>query len=106
METQALDAVERSQRIVKLRDRYLAEAADIGPNGVRLVDLVCESPLLTTKPVEERLGVARPTALRLLRRLEERGVMSELEPGARGQRRYLATAMMDALASTRVSRAG
>jgi Fic family protein len=105
METQALDAVARSRRIIELRDLYLAEAADVGPNGARLVDLVCESPFLTTKPVEERLGVARPTALRLLRRLEERGVLTALEPGPRGQRRYLARAMMDALAA-RVSRAG
>jgi Mn-dependent DtxR family transcriptional regulator len=73
-------------------------------NGVALVDLVCESPLVTTRLVEERLGVSRPTAVRLLRQLAERGVLSEGRSGIRGQRRYVARELMRAMTDSRVSR--
>lgn len=89
--TEALDAVGRARQIIELRGRYLGAAASLGTaNAVALVDLICENPVVTTRSIENRLGVSRPTALRLLRRLEERGVLSEREAGARGQRRYVA----------------
>jgi predicted transcriptional regulator len=66
-------------------------------NGLALVDLVCENPLVTTRLVEERLGVSRPTAVRLLRQLGERGVLSEGKSGIRGQRRYVARELMAAV---------
>ena len=100
VQTQAEDAVRRARRIIEIRERYLRAAATMGTaNGPAVVDLICESPVATTRLVEERLGVSRPTALRLLRQLEERGVLSEGNQGARGQRRYVArklfAAMMD-----------
>jgi Fic family protein len=89
--TEATDAVERARRIFELRDRYLEAAASLGTaNAFSLVDLICENPVVTTHSIENRLGVSRPTALRLLRRMEERGVLREQEAGARGQRRYVA----------------
>lgn len=97
--TQARDAVDRAQRIVALRERYREQAAGIGgPNALAAIELICENPILTTRSIEDRLDVSRPTALRLLRRLEERGVLAERDPGARGQRRYVATEMLDAMA--------
>jgi len=98
IETQASDAVSRAERIISLRERYRAMAATMGTaNGVALVDLVCENPLVTTRLAEERLGVSRPTAVRLLRQLEERGVLSEGRSGLRGQRRYVARELMEAV---------
>jgi Fic family protein len=98
VETQASDAVSRADRIIELRERYRGVAATMGTaNGVALVDLVCENPLVTTRLVEEQLGVSRPTAVRLLRHLEERGVLSEGRSGARGQRRYVARELMAAV---------
>jgi len=98
VETQASDAVSRAERIIELRERYRGMAATMGTaNGVALVDLVCESPLVTTRLVEERLGVSRPTAVRLLRQLEARGVLSEGRSGLRGQRRYVARELMEAV---------
>ncbi len=91
VESEAADAVGRAQQIVELRDRYLRVAASLGTaNAVALVDLICENPVVTTRSIENRLGVSRPTALRLLRRMKERGVLSEQEAGPRGQRRYVA----------------
>ena len=99
VQTQAADAVHRAQRIVDLREQYRQAATAIGTaNAMALVDLICENPTVTTKSIEGRLGVSRPTALRLLRRMEEKGVLREGEEGVRGQRRYVAPAMMDAIA--------
>jgi len=92
---EATDAVGRAERIVALRDRYLGVAASLRTaNAIALVDLICENPVVTTRAIESRLGVSRPTALRLLRRMEERGVLSEQEAGARGQRRYVARELL------------
>jgi len=97
--TQADDAVARAQQIIELRERYRQAAVAVGtPNAVALVELICENPVVTTRSIEDRLGVSRPTALRLLRRMEEQEVLSECEAGARGQRRYVAREMMDAVA--------
>ena len=63
-----------------------------------LVDLICENPLVTARLVERKLGVSRPTSLRLLRQLEELGVLEEAETGARCQRRYVARELMAAVA--------
>jgi Fic family protein len=98
--TQAADAVMRSQRIVQLRELYREAASAItSSNAMALVDLACETPILSTRTVEARLGVTRPTALKLLRQLQEVGVLEEGSPGPRGQRRYLATELMAALAA-------
>lgn len=107
VETQADDAVQRAQRIVALRESYLQEAATMGtPNALTLVDLICENPVLTTRSIEDRLDVSRPTALRLLRRMEEQGVLTETDSGARGQRRYVARAMMEAVGAWPAPRPG
>ena len=96
--SQATDAVVRTQRIVELRERYRAAASSIASsNGTALVDLVCETPIVSSRTVEARLGVTRPTALKLLRQLEAVGVLSEGDPGPRGQRRYVARELMVAV---------
>lgn len=100
VKTQAEDAVMRSQRIIDLREQYRQTAASIGTtNAAALVDLICETPIVTTRSIELTLGISRPTALRLLRRMADEGVLSEAPPGARGQRRYIAEAMLNAVAS-------
>lgn len=99
VESQADDAVQRAQRIVDVREGYLRAAVALGtPNALALVELICENPVLTTRSIESRLDVSRPTALRLLKRMQEQGVLSETDSGARGQRRYVARAMLEAVA--------
>jgi Fic family protein len=93
--TQATDAVVRAQRIVELRERYrVAAAAIASSSAMALVDLVCETPIVASRTVEAGLGVSRPTALRLLRQLQEVGVLEEGKAGPRGQRRYHALELM------------
>jgi Fic family protein len=99
IQTQSTDAVERAEQIVALRERYREAASTLGTaKAFDLVDLICRNPVLTTRSIETRLGVSRPTALRLLRRMEEQGVLTEAEEGARGQRRYVAPELMEAVA--------
>ena len=94
--SQSVDAVVRAEKIIELRERYRATATELGSlNAVQVVDVVCENPIVTTRLLEARLGVARPTALRLLRQLERVGVLEEVRQGARGQRRYVARELMD-----------
>jgi Fic family protein len=97
--SQAADAVARAQRILELRERYRSAAsAFTSSNALALVDLVCETPIVFSRAVEARLGVTRPTALKLLRRLEGVGVLEEGTAGPRGQRRYLARELMAVVA--------
>jgi len=98
VKTQAADAVVRARRMVELRERYRAAASAIpSSNGMALVDLVCEQPIVSSRAVEARLGVTRPTALKLLRQLEAVGVLSAADHGPRGQRRYLARELVAAV---------
>jgi Fic family protein len=93
--TQATDAVGRAQQIIEIRERYRAAAVALGTaNALSLVDLICENPVVTTRSIEKRLAISRPTALRLLRRMEEQEVLNEIGAGARGQRRYEAKQLM------------
>jgi len=95
VQSESADAVRRAERIVDLRERYREAAASLGTsNAVALVELICENPVVTTRSIESRLAVSRPTALRLLRRMEEKGVLSEAAAGARGQRRYVAPELL------------
>ena len=98
VDTQASDAVTRAQGIVELREAYRRAAASISSAfGMAVVDLICESPVVSTRLVERKLGVSRPTSLRLLRQLEGLGVLEEMRAGARGQRRYVARELMAAV---------
>ena len=102
VKTQATDAVQRAQRIVQLREGYRAAATAIqSSNGMALVDLVCEHPIVSSRAVEDRLGVTRPTALKLLRQLEAVDVLAEADPGPRRQLRYVATELVAAVTEER-----
>jgi Fic family protein len=96
--SQALDAVGRAQRIVELRERYRQAASVLSSsNALLLVDLICETPIVSARAVEERLHVTRPTALKLLRQLERVEIIEQGDTGPRGQRRYLARELMAAV---------
>jgi cell filamentation protein, protein adenylyltransferase len=105
--SQALDAVARAQRILELRERYRAAASAIpSSKAMALVDLVCETPIVSSRLVEHRLGVTRPTALKLLRQLEEVAILQQGTGGPRGQRRYLAHQLMAVVAEDGTSTDG
>jgi Fic family protein len=55
-----------------------------------LVDIAFGHPILTARLVEANTGVKRPTALRMLDQLVGLGILQEMEPGPRSQRRFVA----------------
>ncbi len=73
-----------------------AEVAVATPRALALVEVLSENPPVTARSIEDRLDVSPPTALGLLRRMWEQGVLSEGKDGARGKRRYVALKTMDA----------
>lgn len=98
--SQSTDAVNRAEQVLQLREDYRRRASTIASgNASRLVEVVAESPILTSRLVQDRLGVTRPTALSLLGQLASLGILSEQAEGPRGQRRYVAPALLDALIS-------
>lgn len=98
IQTQANAAVVRARRLVELREQYRLRAAALpSKNAIALVDLLCEAPILTARLVTERLGVTRPTAGALLRRLEDEGLLEQAGSGERSQRRYVARELLDVL---------
>ena len=96
MEVQANDAVNRADRLLDLRERYRSATNGLRSQAASLVDLVFEMPVLTARVVEDRLLVTRPTALRLLGQLAERGIATEAPAGRRRQRRWIAREVLDA----------
>jgi len=104
--SESIDAVARAERLIEVRERYRATATGLGSvNALLVVDLMCENPIVTTRLVEARLGVSRPTALRLLRQLETAGALDEAAQGPRGQHRYVARELLDVMTAENLGEA-
>lgn len=96
--TQATDAVTRAGRILDIRENYRELAGATGsPNAPAVVELIAQTPIVTAHGVERETGVSRPTALRLLSRMADLGILEEMDTGARGQRRYVAREMLNVM---------
>ena len=100
--TQAVDAVGRAEQLTDLRKRYRATVQDATRSAAnQLVDLAFEQPVLTARLVEQRLNIARPSALAALRTLADLGILSEATDGPRGQLRWRAPEILDVLIAER-----
>lgn len=64
---QAGDAVQRARRLVELREDYRQRVTQ--PNALALIDVLFDTPVPTSRLVEQHLSVTRPTSLRLLQLL-------------------------------------
>jgi Fic family protein len=76
----AEEATTTVERIFELRERHRAQvldAAGLGHSGLRLLALLFEHPLVNVNLVKDRLGIAFPTANRLVARFEEEGLLVE-----------------------------
>jgi Fic family protein len=85
----AAQATDTAQRIFELREAHRARVVEsnVGTNGLRLLALLYESPIVNARFVERRLSVAFATASKLLGRFEELGLIRELT-GQRRSRRF------------------
>ena len=89
--TQAADAVLRAERLLDLRGRYRRTVRSTTRGAAtQLAVLTIEQQVLTTKVVEERLGITRPAALKALRHVDDVGILVASAGGPRRQLRWRA----------------
>lgn len=88
---QAEDALERSRRLLDLRERYRAEIqrGRGTVRALRLVDDLFERPTTTVPRVEQRLAITYATARSLVKGLVDIGILAEVT-GQRRNRVYFA----------------
>jgi Fic family protein len=83
---QADDAVERSRRLIQIREKYHEQAIKERSNLPRLVDAIVRNPYLTVKYIESALELTNQGARNLIRNAEARGWLTSLGANGRGGR--------------------
>jgi Fic family protein len=98
VEKSAEDAVTRSEKLVVLRERYLAEAARTRSNLTALVGLLFANPFVTVARVEKAVGLTNQGARNLIKDAARRGWLDESGTSGRGGRVYwVARDLMDVI---------
>ncbi|MBI2908438.1 MAG: Fic family protein [Chloroflexi bacterium] len=94
----ATEATNTARSIVTLREehRSLVQKQRAGLNGLRLLDVLFERPLVNVKLVMKHLKVAFVTANKLVEQFESLGLVKETSGGQRN-RRYRYTPYLDLL---------
>jgi Fic family protein len=77
----ATDSITRAERLVDLREGYLARLAGSRSRANEVVDLIMSTPVITTRQVADQLGVSVVGAGNLLRQLKRLDVVSEQRRG-------------------------
>lgn len=83
---QAVDAVDRAERLHDLRETYRHELAGSRSRASEVVDLMFVNPVLTARRVAAELGVTPQGAMKLIRQLEDRGWVMNVGTIGRGGR--------------------
>jgi Fic family protein len=80
----ATEAKRTAQEIIRLRETHRELVQErVGLNGVRLIDLLFDRPLVNVNLVKERLGVSFGTANSLVGQFEGQGLLREITGGRR-----------------------
>jgi len=85
---QADDGVDRAGKLVRLRERYLADAARSRSRVGELIALLFANPFVTVRRVERALGITNQGARNLIRDAEARGWVTKFAVQGRGNRQY------------------
>lgn len=85
---QAMDAVERSQRLIAIRETYYAEAIKQRSSLPRLVEIIVRNPFVTVKSVEIGLDLTNQGARNLIRNAVGKGWLHSLGSHGRGGREH------------------
>ncbi len=92
------DAVTRAERLVDFRESYRTRVVEsTRSQAVTLVDSLFANPIITARRVERSLDVKRPTSLRMLYQLRDLAILTEMVPGPRRQRRFMAAEILRVL---------
>jgi len=81
----AQEAIGTARSVLALRDEHRRVVQEEGPglNGLRLIDLLFERPLVNVKLVRDQLDVSFGTANSLVDKMVERGLIREVTGGRR-----------------------
>jgi Fic family protein len=82
------EAVGRAEKLVTLRERYIAEASRARSNLPAVVDLIFTNPFLTVARVQRRTGLTNQGARNLIKDAARRGWLHEVGALGRGGRMY------------------
>jgi len=95
---QALDALERSARLVELREHYRETLQGARARGtlLRVVDHLFARPIFTVRQLESELGIRFATANKAVAQLTQAGILTELT-GHRRNRLFAANGVLDLL---------
>lgn len=101
------EASAAAREIVRLREahRTLIQERDLGSNGLRLLDVMYQQPLLNVNLARDRLGVSYSAANHLIDRFEDAGLLEETTGGSRN-RRYRYTAYLSLFTEDEAPRGG
>lgn len=83
---QANDAVNRSRRLVGIREQYYSEAIKERSSLPRLVDVIMRNPFVTVRSIEHQLELTNQGARNLIKNAESRGWLRSLGTHGRGGR--------------------
>jgi predicted HTH transcriptional regulator len=83
---QADDAVDRSRKLIAIREEYHSEAIKERSSLPRLVDIIVRNPFVTVKHVESLLELTNQGARNLIKNAEARGWLRSLGTHGRGGR--------------------
>lgn len=83
---QADDAVDRSRKLIAIREEYHHEAIRERSSLPRLVDIIVRNPFVTVKHVQSRLELTNQGARNLIKNAESRGWLQSLGTHGRGGR--------------------
>lgn len=95
---QAGESADLIGRLLGYRDQLLSLVD--APSSMRAVPLLFRNPYINSKDIVEGIGVSAPTALRILKEFEEKGIVRPVDDRVRG-RTYLADGIMEILSGRR-----
>jgi Fic family protein len=85
---QADDGVDRAGKLVRLRERYTADAARSRSRVGELIAVLFANPFVTVRRVERALAITNQGARNLIRDAEARGWLTKFAVHGRGKRQY------------------
>ncbi|HET7676978.1 MAG TPA: Fic family protein [Candidatus Limnocylindrales bacterium] len=74
----AEEATRTAEAILTLQQEHRRVAQALGANGLRLLDLLYDRPLINVRVVTTSLSVSAPTANKLVQSFEEMGILTEV----------------------------
>lgn len=86
------EAVERSGRLLSLRERFRKKVMRF-PRAMKLLDALMINPFITVSRAQKLLGVSNPTAREAVKRLQAAGLLEETTGRSWGKL-YLAKPIM------------